>query len=105
MLNGTIEHEFPVVIGRDYASVVEQIGSRVTRYAEGDEVYGFLPHTNPTVHDGTWTELIVVQRTTSSRASRPAWSSRRPAPPCWPASPLCPPWTRSTSQKATPSSW
>jgi NADPH:quinone reductase-like Zn-dependent oxidoreductase len=60
MLNGMIEHEFPVVIGRDYAGVVEQVGSRVTRYAAGDEVYGFLPHANPTVHDGTWTELIVV---------------------------------------------
>jgi NADPH2:quinone reductase len=48
------------VLGRDYAGVVEQVGSRVTRYTEGDEVYGFLLHANPTVHDGSWTELIVV---------------------------------------------
>jgi NADPH:quinone reductase len=60
MLNGMIDHEFPVVLGRDYAGVVAQVGSGVTRYAEGDEVYGFLPLANPTVHDGTWTELIVV---------------------------------------------
>lgn len=60
MLGGMVDHEFPVVLGRDYAGVVEQVGSRVTRYTEGDEVYGFLPHANPTVHDGTWTELIVV---------------------------------------------
>jgi NADPH2:quinone reductase len=60
MLGGMVDHEFPVVLGRDYAGVVEQVGSRVTRYAEGDEVYGFLPHANPTVHDGSWTELIVV---------------------------------------------
>jgi NADPH:quinone reductase-like Zn-dependent oxidoreductase len=32
----------------------------VTRYAEGDEVYGFLMHANPTVHDGSWAELIAV---------------------------------------------
>jgi NADPH:quinone reductase len=60
MLKGMFEHEFPVVIGRDYAGVVEQVGPAVTRYAPGDEVFGFLVHANPTVHDGTWTELIVV---------------------------------------------
>jgi NADPH:quinone reductase len=60
MLGGMVDHEFPVVLGRDYAGVVEQVGSRVRRYSEGDEVYGFLPAANPTVHDGSWTELIVV---------------------------------------------
>jgi NADPH:quinone reductase len=60
MMSGMVEHEFPVVLGRDYAGVVEQAGSDVTRYAEGEEVYGFVPAANPTVHDGTWSELIVV---------------------------------------------
>ena len=60
MLEGMVEHTFPVVLGRDYAGVVEQVGAAVTRYQPGDEVYGFLTHANPTVHDGTWTELIVV---------------------------------------------
>jgi NADPH:quinone reductase len=60
MMSGMVEHEFPVVLGRDYAGVVEQAGSDVTRYAEGEEVYGFVPAANPTVHDGTWAELIVV---------------------------------------------
>src|SRR5918995_1147612 len=60
MMGGMVEHEFPVVLGRDYAGVVEQAGSDVTRYAEGEEVYGFVPAANPTVHDGTWAELIVV---------------------------------------------
>jgi NADPH:quinone reductase len=60
MLNGMAEHEFPVTLGRDYAGVVEQIGSGVTRYAPGDEVYGFVLHANPSVRDGAWAELIVV---------------------------------------------
>jgi NADPH:quinone reductase len=60
MLKGMVDHTFPVVLGRDYGGVVERVGSGVTRYAAGDEVYGFLPHANPTVHDGAWTELIVV---------------------------------------------
>src|SRR5215203_471065 len=60
MMSGMVEHEFPVVLGRDYAGVVDQAGSDVTRYAEGEEVYGFVPAANPTVHEGTWAELIVV---------------------------------------------
>ena len=60
MLGGMIEHEFPVTLGRDYAGVVEQVGAGASRYAAGDEVYGFVPHANPTVHDGSWAELIVL---------------------------------------------
>lgn len=54
------EHEFPVILGRDFAGVVEQLGSDVSRYRVGDEVFGFLLHANPTVHDGSWAELITV---------------------------------------------
>ena len=60
MLSGMLEHEFPVTLGRDYAGVVEQVGGGVSRYAAGEEVYGFIPHANPTVRDGSWAELIVV---------------------------------------------
>jgi NADPH:quinone reductase len=60
MLRGVGDYEFPVILGRDFAGTVEQAGAGVTRYAPGDEVYGFLPHVNPTVHDGSWSELIVV---------------------------------------------
>jgi NADPH:quinone reductase-like Zn-dependent oxidoreductase len=60
MLSGMVEHEFPIVLGRDYAGVVEQVGAGVTRWAAGDEVFGFIRHANPTVHDGAWAELIVV---------------------------------------------
>jgi NADPH:quinone reductase-like Zn-dependent oxidoreductase len=59
-LKEMVEHEFPVTLGRDYAGVVEQIGSGVSRYAIGDEVFGFLLHANPTVHEGSWTQLIAV---------------------------------------------
>ena len=55
-----VEYEFPVILGRDYAGVVEQVGPQVTRYAVGDEVFGFVLHANPTVRDGSWAELIAV---------------------------------------------
>jgi NADPH:quinone reductase len=60
MLSGMAEHTFPVILGRDYAGVVEQVGANVTRYAPGDQVYGFVLHANPDVHDGSWAELIAV---------------------------------------------
>jgi NADPH:quinone reductase-like Zn-dependent oxidoreductase len=60
MMSAMVDHEFPVKLGRDYAGVVALAGSDVTRYTEGEEVYGFVPAANPTVHDGTWAELIVV---------------------------------------------
>jgi NADPH2:quinone reductase len=53
-------HEFPVLVGRDYAGVVEQVGAGVTGYAAGDAVFGFVPGMSPGVHHGSWAELIVV---------------------------------------------
>jgi len=57
-----VEYEFPVILGRDYAGVVEQVGADVSRYAVGDHVFGFLLHANPTAHDGSWAELITVSQ-------------------------------------------
>ena len=60
MLRGMTEYEFPVTLGRDFAGVVEGVGAEVSRYRRGDEVYGFLPLANPTVHDGSWADYLVV---------------------------------------------
>jgi NADPH:quinone reductase-like Zn-dependent oxidoreductase len=47
------EHEFPVTLGRDFAGVVNEVGPSVSRYQVGDEVFGFVLHANPTVHEGS----------------------------------------------------
>lgn len=65
MFKGMAEYDFPVTLGRDYAGVIEQVGAEVTGHAVGDEVFGFLLHANPTVHDGSWAELIAVPQDTS----------------------------------------
>src|ERR687897_3806925 len=49
-----VEYEYPVTLGRDYAGVVEHTGAAVSDYKPGDQVYGFVRHADPAVHDGTW---------------------------------------------------
>ncbi|HWE08935.1 MAG TPA: NADP-dependent oxidoreductase [Solirubrobacteraceae bacterium] len=69
MLRDIADYDFPVILGRDYAGMVEQTGAAVTRFRTGDEVFGFLPHADPAVHSGTWTELIAVAATESVAAT------------------------------------
>jgi len=55
-----VEHQYPVILGRDYAGVVEQVGAAVSDYQPGDQVFGFVLHANPAVQEGAWAELITV---------------------------------------------
>jgi NADPH2:quinone reductase len=55
-----VEYGYPVVLGRDYAGVVEHAGPSVCDYQPGDHVFGFVLQANPTVHDGAWAELITL---------------------------------------------
>src|SRR5215210_5566044 len=67
MLKDMVEHEFPVVLGRDFSGVVEQAGSEVRGLSVGDEVFGFVPGMGPTVHNGSWAELIAVPESVATR--------------------------------------
>ena len=67
MLKDMVEHEFPIVLGRDFAGVVEQAGSDVRGLSVGDEVFGFIPGMGPTVHNGSWAELIAVPESVATR--------------------------------------
>lgn len=64
-----VEHDYPIILGRDYAGIVEQVGAGVSGYRPGQQVYGFLPSADPTVHAGSWAELITV---TEERSIAPA---------------------------------
>lgn len=55
-----LEYEYPVVLGRDYAGVVEHVGAAVSKYQAGDQVFGFLLHANPNVRDGAWAGRITL---------------------------------------------
>jgi NADPH:quinone reductase-like Zn-dependent oxidoreductase len=60
-LRGSIKHEFPLVLGHDFAGVVESIGSSTTLFSEGDEVFGFVARPKLDAGSGTWAEYIVVE--------------------------------------------
>ncbi len=60
MLKEMLPHEYPITLGRDFAGVVEQVGDGVTGVAVGDDVFGEVSAFVPPVHDGAWTERIVV---------------------------------------------
>src|SRR5918999_2914909 len=67
MLKDMVEHEFPIVLGRDFAGVVEQAGSGVRSLSVGDEGFGFVPGMGSTVHNGSWAELIAVPESVATR--------------------------------------
>jgi NADPH:quinone reductase-like Zn-dependent oxidoreductase len=41
-LKGLMEHRFPVILGRDFAGTVDQVGDAVTGFAVGDDVFGVV---------------------------------------------------------------
>ncbi len=55
---GTREYDFPVVLGRDFAGVVEAAGPDVVGLAPGDPVFGYL--SRPRAHIGAWAEYVTV---------------------------------------------
>lgn len=57
-LQGLMEHRFPVVLGKDFAGVVDAVGAGVEGYAEGDRVFGVV--TKPYLGDGSFAEFVTV---------------------------------------------
>ncbi|RJL27176.1 NADP-dependent oxidoreductase [Bailinhaonella thermotolerans] len=57
-LKGAQEHEFPVVLGKDFAGVVAAVGEGVESPAVGQEVFGVVMR--PTLGQGAFAEYVVV---------------------------------------------
>jgi NADPH:quinone reductase-like Zn-dependent oxidoreductase len=57
-LKGMMEHEFPVVLGKDFAGEVDALGEGVEGYAVGDRVFGVVM--KATLGDGSFGEYVTV---------------------------------------------
>ena len=57
-MQGMLEHQFPVTLGRDFAGVVEAIGDDVTEFSVGDEVLGMIG--NMVLSNGSLADHVVV---------------------------------------------
>jgi NADPH2:quinone reductase len=57
-LKDLFEHRFPVVLGKDFAGIVDALGDGVTNYAVGDRVFGVV--TKAHLGDGSFGEFVVV---------------------------------------------
>jgi NADPH2:quinone reductase len=57
-LKELMEHRFPVVLGKDFAGIVDAVGDGVTGYAVGDRVFGVVSKGH--LGDGTFGEFVVV---------------------------------------------
>jgi len=58
---------FPVIWGADLSGVVEQVGSAVTLFKAGDEVYGFKHGHVAKTYRGTYAEYVVVPENALAR--------------------------------------
>src|SRR5262245_32917672 len=58
MIKDLMPHAFPLVLGRDFAGVVEAIGSEVSGFSVGDNVFGVA--LKPVLQDGTFGEYVTV---------------------------------------------
>lgn len=57
-LAGVMEHRFPVVIGSDFAGMVDAVGTGVSEYAVGDRVFGAVSKSY--LGDGSFAEYVTL---------------------------------------------
>jgi len=57
-MTGFLEHFYPVVLGREFAGVVDLVADDVTSVARGDRVFGVV--SKPQLHEGAFAEYTTV---------------------------------------------
>ncbi len=57
-LKGAMEHRFPVVLGKDFAGIVDAVGEGEADYAVGDRVFGVV--VKDALGDGSFGEYVTV---------------------------------------------
>src|SRR5215813_1847193 len=58
MIKDLMPHAFPLVLGRDFAGIVEATGADVSGFSVGDVVFGVV--LKPVLQDGAFGEYVTV---------------------------------------------
>ncbi|NSL86466.1 NADP-dependent oxidoreductase [Chitinophaga solisilvae] len=58
ILDGAMPHQFPLIMGVDGAGVVEEVGEGVTRFKQGDKIYGQFIHAP--IGEGSYAQYAIV---------------------------------------------
>lgn len=58
MLEGAMEHRYPVILGKDFAGIVEKVGDGVDGFVAGDRVFGVVA--KEFIGDGSIGEFVTV---------------------------------------------
>jgi NADPH:quinone reductase-like Zn-dependent oxidoreductase len=58
IMEGTMPHQFPLIMGVDGAGTVEEVGEGVTRFKKGDKIYGQFIHAP--IGEGSYAEYAIV---------------------------------------------
>ena len=101
MLAAMMPHEYPLILGRDAAGIVEAVGAGVAHVSVGDEVIGHVLLAPP-IQAGTIAEYAVLPGSPPSPPNRPSSTSSPPRRFRWPPPPPPRWWTRSTRSPAKP---
>jgi NADPH:quinone reductase len=59
MARESMEHRYPVILGKDFAGVIEAVGDGVTALSVGEEVTGIMPP-DPFLARGSYAEFVAV---------------------------------------------
>jgi NADPH2:quinone reductase len=84
-LKDAMEHRFPVVLGKDFAGTIDQVGEGVDAYAVGDRVFGVV--SKSFLGDGSFGEYVTVRHPLGSPRFPTKSTSLRPPASGWQARP------------------
>jgi len=79
------DFDFPLIVGRDLAGIVESVGDRVTQFSPGDRVFALLPRPG-----GAFAEFVSVPASNAAKAPQQISLKQSAALPlvaltCWQA--------------------